>query len=419
MRNIILICCCLIYSNVFSQGIHFDSTFTSWDEVLKKAEKLNRPVFVDVYTDWCGPCKVMDKEIFSKDSAGSFYNKHYLSVKINAEKGMGISFAKSYRVNAFPAFFFFSPGGEILLAGLGFMPVATMLQIGATALDNWKNGISLRDMQDKISSGKYDADYLIKYIKKLSSLRSPNALIIEQYLNIIPEDSFYTLQTLKLVSEGYIGRMSTKSIAFKILLHAFKQYPIKSFELKSPWNTIRDHLLEYIDSAGRQKDTLWLQDILAANTELDTVEAVSKIENLYFLCLYYSSAGDTLNTLIRSADFANRYILNMNADSLYEQDLKDFKKALWIRFGTADTTGLQKENSYSVFLKSYFSHTFILVNELQELIFRCSGFANGEEDRARYRNWLNKAIELYKNNPVSVNNFWIKRMQNKLAELSR
>jgi hypothetical protein len=109
----------------------------------------------------------------------------------------------------------------------------------------------------------------------------------------------------------------------------------------------------------------------------------------------------------------------MNADSLYEQDLKDFKKALWIRFGTADTTGLQKENSYSVFLKSYFSHTFILVNELQELIFRCSGFANGEEDRARYRNWLNKAIELYKNNPVSVNNFWIKRMQNKLAELSR
>ncbi len=419
MRNIILICCCFIYSNAFSQGIHFDSSLTSWDEVLKKAEKLNRPVFVDVYTDWCGPCKIMDKEIFTKDSVGLFFNEHFLSVKINAEKGMGVSFTETNHVNAFPSFFFFSPEGEILLAGLGFMPEATILQVGANALDNRKNGISLRNFQSKIATGNYDADYLLKYIKKLSSVGSANSLIIEQYLKIIPKDSLYTPQTLKIVSVGYAGRMSADGMAFKILLHAFKQYPIKSFELQSPWNIIRNRLLEYIDSAGRQRDTMWLQDILAANTELDTVEAVSKIENLYFLCLYYSSAGDTLNTLKRSSDFASRYILNMNADSLYEQDLKDFKKALWIRFGTADTTGLQKENRYSAFLKSYFSHTFILVNELQELIFRCSRFANGKEDRAGYRSWLGAAIELYKNNPVFVNDFWLKRMQNKLVELSR
>ena len=45
-----------------------------------------KPIMVDVYTDWCGWCKVMDKETYNNDNVAAYINEHYYAVKLNAEQ---------------------------------------------------------------------------------------------------------------------------------------------------------------------------------------------------------------------------------------------------------------------------------------------------------------------------------------------
>jgi len=64
----------------------------SWEEAVKKAEKEPRKIFVDIYTDWCGYCKKMDKATFQDPSIAKYMNENYYSVKFNAEQKKTIIF---------------------------------------------------------------------------------------------------------------------------------------------------------------------------------------------------------------------------------------------------------------------------------------------------------------------------------------
>ena len=54
----------------------------TWKELLTEAKKQNKPIFVDVYTTWCRPCKVLDKDVFPSEKVGEFYNKNFINYKI-------------------------------------------------------------------------------------------------------------------------------------------------------------------------------------------------------------------------------------------------------------------------------------------------------------------------------------------------
>ncbi len=53
---------------------------------LKEAYSKNpKPILVDVYTSWCGWCKVMDRETYAKDNVATYINEKYYAVKLDAE----------------------------------------------------------------------------------------------------------------------------------------------------------------------------------------------------------------------------------------------------------------------------------------------------------------------------------------------
>ncbi|MEJ8755444.1 DUF255 domain-containing protein [Pontibacter sp. H259] len=55
------------------------------EEAEAKMKKQPRKIFIDVYTDWCGWCKKMDKTTFSDPEVAAYINKNYYAVKLDAE----------------------------------------------------------------------------------------------------------------------------------------------------------------------------------------------------------------------------------------------------------------------------------------------------------------------------------------------
>lgn len=62
------------------------------EEALKLNEKSPKKIFIDVYTDWCGWCKTMDKNTFSHPVIAEYLNKFYYPVKFNAESKKDITY---------------------------------------------------------------------------------------------------------------------------------------------------------------------------------------------------------------------------------------------------------------------------------------------------------------------------------------
>ncbi|MFN4246177.1 MAG: thioredoxin family protein [Flavipsychrobacter sp.] len=65
----------------------------SFEEAEKRMQKEPRKVWIDVYTDWCGWCKVMDKKTFTHPEVIKYINTKYYAIKFNAERTDSFSFA--------------------------------------------------------------------------------------------------------------------------------------------------------------------------------------------------------------------------------------------------------------------------------------------------------------------------------------
>lgn len=64
----------------------------TFEQALEKSKIEKRKIFIDVYTDWCGWCKVMDKNTFSEEKIANYLNEKYYAVKLNAEQTGDIEF---------------------------------------------------------------------------------------------------------------------------------------------------------------------------------------------------------------------------------------------------------------------------------------------------------------------------------------
>jgi len=82
--------------------------------ILDRAKAEGKLVFVDVYTSWCTPCKMMDSDVFTDPALGKFMNKNFINVKINAEKGNGGNVASIFEVYAYPTLLFLDENGRVL-----------------------------------------------------------------------------------------------------------------------------------------------------------------------------------------------------------------------------------------------------------------------------------------------------------------
>lgn len=82
--------------------------------VLERAKKENKLVFVDIYAEWCVPCKMMERDVFSDKTVSNLMNEKFISMKVDAEKGNGASLAAIFEVIAYPTLLFLDENGRVL-----------------------------------------------------------------------------------------------------------------------------------------------------------------------------------------------------------------------------------------------------------------------------------------------------------------
>jgi thioredoxin 1 len=114
------------------KGISFENP--SWNEVLALAKKENKPIFIDISTEWCYYCKRMKASVFTNSEVGEYYNKNFINVTFDAEKGEGIELKKKYGVTGYPTFVYLDSKGNLLIKTAGYRNSEKFIKTGQDAL---------------------------------------------------------------------------------------------------------------------------------------------------------------------------------------------------------------------------------------------------------------------------------------------
>lgn len=179
MKKLSIFSALFIGAFALAQGIKFEET--NFNTILAKAKKENKLVFIDAYTTWCGPCKLMSKNVFPQKAVGDYYNANFINAKIDMEKGEGIDIAKKYNVKAFPTYLFVDGNGELVHRTLGYVEEKNFIQFAKDAGDPSKR---LGALKKKFEDGEKDPAFL----KNLASLTMYSdsdfaTKVMERYFN--------------------------------------------------------------------------------------------------------------------------------------------------------------------------------------------------------------------------------------------
>lgn len=237
LRTIGILCLFLAWAPCFLRaqesqteaGVKF-TEHLSWQQIVAKATAENKYIFVDCFATWCGPCKLMDREVYPKTNVGDFYNTHFISVRAQMDSSKNDNeevrnwyadahnLQAQFHIRAFPTFLFFSPDGKIVHRAVGAHRDTDFINLGKKALNpekqyytlltNYRQGnkdfkkmvylAAIAGMSgDKKLADTIAGDYKLNYLDKLSEeglCTKENLDFIGQYPNLVnSKDGFFHL----------------------------------------------------------------------------------------------------------------------------------------------------------------------------------------------------------------------------------
>lgn len=221
MNKILYLLIILSFSSYGSVNKGIEFIEGSWSEILNEAKKQNKLIFIDIYTTWCGPCKMMSAKVFTVNIIGEKFNESFVNFKIDAEKGEGIELTKKYAIAAYPTYLFVNGNGDLVYRAMGAMPAEKFIVEADKALLAGKTFKSSDELEKEFKAGKRDPEFLYEYMKRISLNGGENVALLDEYLKAIPASQYKTEKVLALIAEN-IGTIESK--AFIILRDALDRY---------------------------------------------------------------------------------------------------------------------------------------------------------------------------------------------------
>ncbi len=220
-----------------TQGIKFFEG--TWDEALAKAKSENKEIFVDIYTTWCGPCKKLDQTTFKDDSLGVLMNKHFVSIKAEAEHGPLRSIAYNYGIGGYPVMIFMDDNGVQKIQARGFKEANSLKGIAHYALNNLSADDKLSSLieSDVSDLSKENIEYLIEHIDEFYS--SKKGQWFARYHNMLNEGE-------------RVERLYDYLHSFPFISSGLKTYYIDRYRVPNFFDERRDQIINDQYRVGRE-----------------------------------------------------------------------------------------------------------------------------------------------------------------------
>ena len=153
MKNIITLCFIVFAAFQLNAQEEGHVNWKSVEEAQTASKKDGKPILIDAYTVWCGPCKMLTKLTFKDSTVAAYLNENFHAVKFNAEGNAEIKFngvtyknpnykpenkykrnaqhemAQKLEVNAYPTILFIDSKGEVIKTELGFRSPDQMMAV--------------------------------------------------------------------------------------------------------------------------------------------------------------------------------------------------------------------------------------------------------------------------------------------------
>ena len=190
----------------------------SFAQAMEQAKNANKMLFVDCYTSWCGPCKMMLRDVFPQKSVADYFNPKFVCAKFDMEKGEGVELKNKYSVKAYPTFLIFdSQTGEEITRIVGGNKADAFIK---TIEESLKDG-GLASLRKKYEAGNRDNEFVLSYIEAL-------------------ERGYYTNE-VAAVTEDFLKGKESELLQNKDLYKLFEQH------ISSPYNSIFQYVWNHKD----------------------------------------------------------------------------------------------------------------------------------------------------------------------------
>lgn len=127
---------CLLIFVLFTYGIPLhagDKTSVMWlpfEKGVSEAQRTGKKVMIDVYTDWCGWCKRMDRDTYANAEIADYLAKKYIAIRLNAESEASLHYrgesyterelAEAFGITGYPSIIFLKENGEPITVYPGY-----------------------------------------------------------------------------------------------------------------------------------------------------------------------------------------------------------------------------------------------------------------------------------------------------------
>lgn len=281
------ITCLLFVVNANAQGIEFSES--PWKEALKKAKEENKLMFVDAYTTWCGPCKVMAANVFTQAEAGEMFNSNFINLKIDMEKADGLTFGQEYPIRAYPTLLFIDGDGKVVKKIVGGQQLPGLILHAKEALTLGDN-TSL--MEDKYKAGERSYEFMLKYAKALNRSNQSNLKMYNEYIASKP--SITEDQLLDYIFEASV---ESDSKIFSLMIENSKKIKLKVGEtvfnnkIEKALNNTVEKAIKY-ESESLIDDAIKIQKNLIPENKAFAFDSKMKYYKNYRLANEYAQVAE-------------------------------------------------------------------------------------------------------------------------------